>query len=302
MKGGGHPGAAPAGMKLALGGAQFGMAYGATNTAGQPDPAVVAAILDRASAAGIDLIDTAPAYGSSEAVIGAQPAAQDFRVVTKTPAGNALLEDPDGLETRLRHSLAQLGRDRLEGLLFHNADVLLSPGGETLFTRAEALREAGLVARIGVSVYDAEQIRAVLARHAPQIVQLPMNVLDQRLIRSGVLDELAARGIELHVRSAFLQGVLLADPAALPGRFDDLRPHLTRWRHLVAEAGLTPAAAALGFLRSLPQVERIVVGVQDADQLDELIAAHDSPVPLPDFSALSLEDPQLVDPRHWRAA
>ena len=43
------------------------------------------------------------------------------------------------------------------------------------------------------------------------MIQCPFNVFDQRLISSGAYKRMKARGIKVHVRSIFLQGLLLKE-------------------------------------------------------------------------------------------
>lgn len=285
-------------MKLALGGAQFGMDYGVTNRDGQPNSEALAAILEHAANAGIDLIDTAPAYGDSEDSLGAQPAAREFRIVTKTSPGKTLIADPGALVPQFERSLTSLRRERVEALLFHNADVLLAPDGERLFDTALELRESGRVEKIGVSVYDDRQIDSVSKQFAPDLVQVPLNVLDQRLLMSGALAALKASGVEVHVRSAFLQGVLLAPPDTLDARFSRLLPHIHKWRAMLADAGLTPLSGALGFLRENTYVDRIVVGIANLDQLKQITRSYVSQ-PCPRCEAFAVSDASLIDPRFW---
>jgi aryl-alcohol dehydrogenase-like predicted oxidoreductase len=286
-------------MKLMLGGAQFGMAYGATNETGRLSNDKIAAILQAAKASGIGLIDTAPAYGNSEATIGVIPAAADFAIVTKTLAGDELLHEPAALSDQLARSLDLLRRPHVEGLLFHNADMLTGPEGDRLWAEAQALKDEGKVAKIGVSVYDSAQIEQILARIAPDIVQLPINALDKRLENSGTLQDLARRGIEVHARSVLLQGLLVADPDRIAPRFATLAGHLRTWQAAVANSGLTPLAAALGYLRDNAAVSRIIVGVLSTVQLAEIVEAYDSAAVFVDHGDHCVSDPALVDPRYW---
>lgn len=73
--------------QLCLGTAQFGLAYGITNAAGQVQEDAVAPLLLQAQEARIGWLDTAQAYGNAEAVLGRQlPAAHGFRLISKLPA------------------------------------------------------------------------------------------------------------------------------------------------------------------------------------------------------------------------
>ena len=286
-------------MKLILGGAQFGMAYGATNEMGRPTDDIISDIFQSAKASGIDMIDTAPAYGNSEATIGGTPSAADFAIVTKTAARAEQLKEPNAISNQFARSLDLLGRSQVEGLLFHNSDILVGSNGHRLWAEAQDLKDAGKVAKIGVSVYDAAQIEQILDRNTPDIIQLPINALDKRLEASGILKDLTRLGIEVHARSVLLQGLLIADPEKIAPRFHILAGHIRSWQAAVAINGLTPLAAALGYIRSQSAVSRIIVGVQSLAQLVEIIAAYNNPATFVEYGEHGISDPVLIDPRYW---
>lgn len=72
--------------KLALGTVQFGLEYGINNQAGQVSPEAIARILSECRLHGVDTLDTARTYGTSEAVLGQQDLT-GLRVVTKLKPG-----------------------------------------------------------------------------------------------------------------------------------------------------------------------------------------------------------------------
>ncbi len=185
-------------MNLGLGSVQFGLDYGIANATGRTPAPEVAAILALAAERGVKVLDTAPSYGDSEAVVGrALPADQDFRIISKTRyfrLAKIGREEVATLDSDFRASLERLGVERLYGLLLHHCDDLLAPGGERLWAAMAALKDRGLVAKIGVSVYTKRQIEAVLERFTIDLVQLPLNVLDQRLSRE-FLDSIKRAGI-----------------------------------------------------------------------------------------------------------
>ena len=252
--------------RLALGTAQFGLAYGLNNEAGQPTPAAVAEVLAAARAAGLTLLDTAAAYGNSEARLGEiLEEDADFEIITKLPAG-----PPAEVAQHLAASLARLRRTRLYGVLFHAFGPLQTEPAAWL--ALQAARAAGQVARIGVSLYHPHEAEWLLAQDWDvNLVQVPYSVLDQRF--AAVLPRLAARGVEVHVRSAFLQGLLLREPDALPPFFRPLAPKLVRLRALAAGAGVPLSAAALLFAAGAPGVARVVIGVDSVANLHENLAA-----------------------------
>jgi aryl-alcohol dehydrogenase-like predicted oxidoreductase len=293
--------------KLGLGTVQFGLAYGVTNPRGQVARADVAAILAAALAAGVDLLDTAAAYGESEAVLGALlPPAAPLRLVSKLPAIDAATIGPaeiSACRASVRRSLARLRRPQLYGLLLHRADDLLKPGGDRLVALLRELKEAGLVAKVGVSAYERRQLDWVLAMFTPDLLQVPASVIDQRLLRDGTLARLRAQGIEIHARSVFLQGVLLADPAQLPAHFAPWRDRLRRLAELAERAGRSRLSLCLAFALARPEIDGVVVGVTGLAELQEILAAAgDSDAALPaGLDELAVDDPQLVNPALWPA-
>ena len=286
-------------MKIALGTAQLGLDYGIANAAGKVSTAEAERILATARRGGVRLLDTAPAYGDSEGVLGTLRAAEHFAIVTKTERMDA--SGPAGVEAAFDRSLERLQSRSVRALLVHAASDLLGADGRELAARLRRLRESGRVERLGVSIYSAAELEGTLSVLDAEVVQVPVNVLDQRLVADGTLERLKARGVEIHARSAFLQGLLLMDPAALPPYFDPIRARAVEWRRFCAERGRTPLAAALGFVTGLAAVDAVVCGVETATQLDEVLAAA-VPLDPSEFRELALDDPDFVDPSRWKVS
>lgn len=286
--------------RLALGTVQLGLPYGIANQSGQPDLHQARAILDAAVHGGIELYDTAAQYGASEDVLGqCRDLLHDRRLVTKTVAC-----DPTASAQTLKRtvcdgfmaSLRNLRRTQVYGLLVHSAPDLLSRAGEGLWQALEELRAQGHVARIGVSVYTPDQARTLAERYPLQLMQLPLNVLDQRFL--PLLPWLRQRGIELHTRSTFLQGLLLLDPATTATYFAPIRAQLDALRQLPG----SPLDTALRFALQQP-VDHVLVGVDSAPQLQNLLqrAAHIAAAPAPtiDGSRFAVNDERYINPSLW---
>lgn len=287
--------------KLGLGTVQWGMPYGVTNREGMTPPGEVAHILAAARAVGVRTLDTAALYAQAEVVLGQQDIAA-FDVVTKTPrfaTGRISNDQADALVATFHQSLQRLRQERVHGLLLHHAADLVAPGGELLLNAMRALKSAGLVSRIGVSVYDASQLEAVLDVFRPDIVQLPLNVFDRRLVDDGSLARLGSLGVEVHARSAFLQGLLLMGTDELPAYFAPIRPLLVRWHAACSEQGMTPVQAALAFVRELPGVSVCLVGVQDRAQFEQCARDFNRGENF-DATGLACNDPAFVNPALWK--
>ena len=280
-------------MKIGLGSAQFGLNYGVSNPDGRTPAAEVDGILALAREAGVRVLDTAAAYGDAESALGAAGVV-GFRVVTKLPTGTRAKD----VEHTLRASLARLGLDACYGLLLHDADDLASADGAAIAAALARVRDAGLVAKVGVSAYSADQLAVTLTRMTPDLVQVPINVFDQRLLKDGSLARLENLGIEVHARSVFLQGLLLMEPDELPAALATAREPLVRFRQLAAENAWTPVRAALGFVTGLAEVDTVICGVNDRAQFRELLSSSD-PLPVELFNALAFEDRNIIDPTRW---
>lgn len=285
--------------RLALGTAQFGLHYGISNARGRVPPGEVAAILADARARGIDLLDTAAAYGDAEAVLGALPEARSFRVVTKTVrlAGHGVA----GVVAEARGSLDRLGLRQADALLVHAAGDLLGAESDALWSALGGLRDEGLFARLGISAYRADDPAALARRFRPAVMQVPVSLLDQRLVADGTLARLAAEGVEVHARSVFLQGLVFLEPEQLPPSLAGAGAHLAACRARAGAAGVDLAAAALHYALSRPEVARVVVGVTSLAEWRALAEAAAAPAPDLDWPAFALDDPAILDPSAWPA-
>jgi aryl-alcohol dehydrogenase-like predicted oxidoreductase len=292
----------PTRARLGLGTVQFGTAYGVANKTGRPTAAMVSDILVSARAGGIDLLDTAPGYGDSESVLGETIAPdQPFRIVTKTPAfGAETLGPADGaaLIASVEASLARLRQRKLFAVLVHHGINLLKPGGAYLWNALTALKDRGLVDKIGYSAYSPNEIARIQNLFAAEIVQTPANILDQRLVKTGMLAALKRDGVEVHVRSVFLQGLLVMDPEAIPAPLAAWAPHLGDLRRWLGDHGMTPLSGCLAFALGCDGIDAALVGVERRVQLDEILAAA-AGTPELDFDRWSVDDERLLNPSRW---
>jgi aryl-alcohol dehydrogenase-like predicted oxidoreductase len=288
----------PKKMKLGLGTVQFGLPYGVTNTVGQVNPSQAQAITQRAYAAGIDTLDTAMAYGSSETVLG-DIGVRPWRVVTKLPDVPEHCDDISSwVNAQVEASLARLKLGRVHALLLHRPTQLLEDIGPELNAALQTLKGNGIVDKIGVSVYGTAELEALFGRYTFDLVQAPLNIVDRTLVDSGWAQRLKNEGIEIHTRSAFLQGLLLVPHTKRPTKFNRWEYIWTEWDRWLEATGLTPLQACLRWTNTLGAIDKVIVGVESVTQLDQILAAHEGPLPsLPQFRPL--HDDRLINPATW---
>jgi len=279
---------------LVLGTAQFGMEYGVANQTGTPDESRVGEILDQAYLSGIRILDTAAAYGESENALG-RAGVSRWEVITKVPSLSGLSDDQlDGaVYDSVLRSLDRLKIDCLSAVLTHDHRDMVGERGRRVLGALERLRAENRVRSLGVSIYTSSDLDG-LERATTQIVQAPFSVLDQRILGSDL-------SAELHVRSVFLQGLLLMPPHARPARFARWNGLLTRFDERVRDCGLDPVAFCLGFAAQQPAVAKCVVGVEHPDQLAGIVTAFGAGrnvvIEAKDLASYDLD---LIDPRRWK--
>jgi len=287
-------------MKLALGTVQFGLDYGVANKAGQVSLAEAQGVLSLASASGIDVLDTAIAYGTSEGVLG-KVGVDRFRVVTKLPSLPSAGENDIApwVRDQVEASLARLGQKQIYGLLLHRPNDLLGAQSKLLIEALIALKEAGVVQKVGISIYSPDELDAIRKKVQIDLVQAPVNVIDRRMETSGWLDRLKDDGVEVHARSVFLQGLLLMERGKIPQKFSRWSTLWDAWHGKLQNSGASPLAACLDYPLSLRQIDHVIVGVDAATQLAEIIQASNKTEADLDTSFMTSTDTNLISPSNW---
>lgn len=285
---------------LILGTVQLGGAYGVANRTGKPDAATATAMVEAALEGGIRTFDTAAAYGDSEVVLGRALASlgvrDDVTVVTKVRAltPEELADDEvavQQVERSVAASRERLGLERLPVVLFHreadaaHLDALL------------ALRDRGWIDRVGVSVgHDPDGATRWCEHDGVDVVQVPANLLDRRHVTGGTMAAVAARGVEVHVRSAFLQGLLLMPEADVPAFLAESIPARRALAALASGAGIGMAELAVRHLLTLPGNVRVILGAETVEQVRANVRLAEGGALPPDLAeAVDAAVPQLPE-------
>lgn len=302
---------------IALGTIQLGQKkYGIANTTGQPGEAEAAEMLALALRSGVTHLDTARAYGEAEARIGRllpARAASTVKIVTKLLPLEGLPDDAPVREVRAAvdasvfRSCRDLRRERLDILMFHRSADMIRWRGAALERLAELAVE-GVIGALGASVYTPEEAAACLAQKRIAYLQLPFNLLDARWLNGAFTSALASRGeVQIHVRSVFLQGLLVNDAARWPEWVAERAELAAKIEDLAHRLGRKSRAdLCIAYVRSFPWVSTLVLGAETLRQLEQLVPLASEPALTPAQArevqvAFARVPERLLNPARWDA-
>lgn len=287
--------------KLALGTAQFGQQYGILNKTGKVAFDEVGAILNEARSINIGVLDTAFVYGNCEEVLG-DFGVNGFDIVTKIPSLSHIVYDElAGVEEYIKLTLKRLKTTKLYGVLFHSSSDLLGQHGKELFTALQEVKDRGMISKLGVSIYDPSELdELAVAEVDVDIVQAPFNVFDRRLETSGWLRKLKQNKVEIHLRSIFLQGILLTEAPNMPRYFAKWNDHFQRWENWLSKNRLNKLQACVNFVHSQSDADKIIIGVDSLQHLKKLSLSFLNASDRIPQSDLMIDEIELIDPRNWK--
>lgn len=296
--------------RLGVGTAAFGLdRYGIpTPGEGSVAPAESIANIRRAVEGGVNLFDTAPAYGRSEELLGEALAGhKDCLVATKVPVPENVDEiSHSELARRVNESLAEslrrLRREVLDVVQIHNATVHVLQQGN-MVSCLERAREAGKLRYIGASVYGEEAGLAAIRTGKIQVLQVALSLLDQRM-RDKVIPEARAAGVGVLTRSVLLKGTLTKRAQWLPPSLLALSQASERAVRELGTCWESLPSMALRFCLSVDGVHSVLSGVRNSGEVEDCLAACAAgpipPVLLAKASGLALSDESLLNPTHWQ--
>ena len=291
-------------MQLGLGTVQFGLPYGINNSAGKTLEQECAKVFSIAKNNNISFIDTAYGYGDAHSIIGQNTSSIDScKIITKISISkNQYIDSKDiiAFKNILNTSLFDMKRKYIYALLFHDAKDLFKPGSDQIIKEIKLLKAQGIIEKIGVSLYDDKLIESLISLNLIDIIQVPINILDQRLILSGQLEKLHNHGIEIHARSIFLQGLLLQNPIEINSYFKPVKEKLIKLNSEAKTRGITVLELLLGFIKGVSFIDVAIIGVNNAIQLKEIINSIGIDINPEELSYLAVEEECFVNPSKWQ--
>ena len=287
--------------KLILGTAQFGMPYGLEKCNVIVNNKKLKKIIDCARNSKLNKIDTAINYGEAQKNIGKFDV-NDFKIISKIPKLN--LNKKVNLQNFIFNCVDEIFENlnvkKISALLMHSPEDLLTKNGSEYYNLLQKLKNDGLIERIGLSIHNFNHIKQILEKYKFDLIQLPFNIFDQRILNNNVLEYLKSKNIELHVRSIFLQGLLLMDSDQRPKQFFKWSQHFKLWDEYIKKEKISKLEACLSFVNSVDFIKGIIIGVKSEKQLKQIVNANlnnDKTF----AKKLICHDLQLINPSNWNS-
>ena len=280
-------------MKIALGTVQWGLDYGISNSSGIPSDEEINSILTKAYQNDICVFDTAANYGNSELRLGAT-CYRNRKVITKVGELNGKT-----LENALQLSLDRLKIHNVYGYLFHNPKILLN--NKYLWRQMKKLKKIGLTQNIGFSLYEPNELEILLNKNMiPDIVQIPYSLLDRKF--ESYISSLKSMGVEIHVRSVFLQGLYFKKISELDGKFKSLKISFMQLNSIRKKYNYSILDLALGFAKQNKSIDYIVLGVETKAQLEAILYSYHldlSEEIFEEIKKIKVDNTFILNPVNW---
>lgn len=284
--------------KIIIGSANFGIDYGIKNTVGKVNDDELYQIVKTMQVSGIDSFDSAIDYVDSHKVLG-KLKVKDFKVDTKLPSLLPAEKDIDKwVNDQILQSLKDLSIENLNSVYFHNSMQLLDKDfAKKAIESIKRIKKKGLINQIGISIYDPMILEQLPIISEFDVIQAPLNIFDRRIIDSGWLERLYKENIKIIARSVFLQGLLLMEKRERPEYF-------SKWNELLIydewleDINVSRVEACMQFIFSIPQIEGVIIGIDNANHLKEILD-YLKPTNLEFPNSLVSNDHGLIDPNNW---
>ena len=246
---------------------------------------------------GVKIIDTSPIYSNSEKIIG--KSVKKFYIISKIPKIPQSIKNIN-LEAWIKKKIfnsKEKMKKKIYGILIQNAEILLSDKAEIVYDTLLNLKKEQAFEKIGISIYNFKTLELVIKKFAIDFVQLPYNILDQRLSNKKIIKILKKNKIEIHARSIFLQGLLTNNKIKLPKKLSKLENGLKKWRKWIKEKNINPAHACIDFALRNNNIDKLVIGFNSKNNFADVIKFKKTKL---NFNNLNIKISQnLLDPRRW---
>ena len=245
-------------------------------------------------------IDTSPNYKNSEKIIGKLKFSGQKVIskIGKIPLNLKKNKLETFLNLQVLNSIKNLKVKKLDCILIQNSDILLTERGKFIFDILNRLKKRKKIGKIGISIYDFKNLKKIISRFKIDVIQTPFSIVDKRLVDDGWLKKLVKLKIEVHVRSIFLQGVLLTKKNELPTKLKFLSKYWEKWDTWQKSNKISSLEACFAFVHHTNGIKGIVIGLNNSKQLEQIINLK-TIKKIKKFPELKIKNRGQIDPLKW---
>lgn len=200
-------------------------------------------------------------------------------------------------QKQINNHFKQFSENKVETLLFHNIEILLTKHGIKIFKNIETLKN-NYFKNIGISIYDAKYLNKIINNYNIDVVQFPYNILDKRMVNSGWFKKLKKKGIQVHARSVFLQGLLVNKEVYKKEYFKKWKKYFYNWFSWLNKNNISPIDYCMSDLLNY-NFDKVIIGINNYENLNKIVNFKKINKNY-DFSKLRKNNLRLIDPRCWR--
>lgn len=280
-------------MKILLGTAQFDKNYGISRSNKEFNFNQKKLLIKFARQNQIEGLDTAAVYKNAETELG-KIGVNDFKIISKLPKLKKNAKVRTQILSALKLSLNKLKLKRIYGILIHDLKDLNGSNKDEYLDELKNLKRLNLVKKIGISLYDVNDIKKIIKYWKPDIIQIPFNIFDRRLNNKIICKIIKKNKIEVHARSIFLQGILTKRNKKK--RFNKWKKLFDAWFNWCNKNNMQPYEVAYLYAKNNNIINKIVIGFENFDQLKKIIKIKKKIRKFPD---LECKDEMLINPFNW---
>ena len=292
---------------ICVGTVELGMKYGLYSNGEKAIPSQQKSIdlLLESFDNGINFLDTAPAYGNSEEIVGKAIQKWNKKIYLATKIEN-FSDKPDKSELRKRiklsitNSLRNLKVDQIDLLQIHSMNIK----DDTYLYTLEILQkylDKEIIGALGATVYEVEEAKAAIQSTLISAIQVQYNLLDQKMA-DEVFSLANNNDIAILSRSTFLKGALTKRMSYLPSTLTELKKLVGKAKLFANEYSESLTSFALKFCISNEQINAVLIGIRNSDELNyALEVCNDEPLSKStlDKTFILKSFSKEIDPRNW---
>lgn len=247
------------------------------------------------------VLDTSTEYKKADRKIG-KSLKSSWKVITKIDISKFYTKESNQIEkfiiNKLNKHKKNLKVKSIDTLLTHKSECLLKKRGRVIYNVLKKLKNKNYFKKFGYSIYSFNDFEKISNSLKPDIIQCPYNVFDRRLENKKILYLIKSNKIKIHVRSVFLQGLLLLNVNNIPKKLKVFRNKFQVWNNWLTLKNLDPITACLNFVLKNRNIDKIVIGVNSFRQLKQILETkNQKKIFFP--KTISVNNLKLLNPSKW---